>query len=160
MAIYTVHIPEGEVDAVRAAERARFLREGFSWPAFLFGPLWLLLHRLWWALAGWIGAAIVLGLIAYGLGLPPRAASGLWFLLALWLGLEGIQLRRKALERVGFRLADIVAGGSRDEIEARFFTGASLTGAPGPASLVPAFARPAPAGRDVIGLFPDSRGRA
>ena len=28
-------------------ERFKFVRDGFSWGAFLFGPLWMVRHRLW-----------------------------------------------------------------------------------------------------------------
>ena len=44
--------------SLSAAERANFLREGFSWPAFLFGPFWLLARGLWRPLGAWcLGAA-------------------------------------------------------------------------------------------------------
>ena len=48
MAVYTVHEPplkRYETDA--DPERFVFVREGFSFWAFLFGPLWMLRHRMW-----------------------------------------------------------------------------------------------------------------
>ena len=50
MPVFTVHAP---VDAVRRADSDRFVfvRDGFHFWAFLFGPLWFIWHRLWLALA-------------------------------------------------------------------------------------------------------------
>jgi Protein of unknown function (DUF2628) len=54
MPIYTVHEPTGALDPVERGDGTRFVREGFNVWAFLFGPLFLLWHRLWLALAGWL----------------------------------------------------------------------------------------------------------
>ena len=71
------------------------LKDGFSWPAFLFGPLWLAWHRLW------AEAAIAVGLWALTF-LPPPLPSTLMQLALFWLiGLEGNGLRRRALEHRG-----------------------------------------------------------
>ncbi len=56
MSVYTVHLkPDSEPVLVR---------EGFSWLALLFGPLWLALHRAWLAaafsLAGYVLIAVLL----------------------------------------------------------------------------------------------------
>src|ERR1700712_5643465 len=51
MPVYTVHAPaadDGEAD------RFTFVRDGFHFWAFVFGPLWLARHRLWLALLGYI----------------------------------------------------------------------------------------------------------
>ena len=42
--------PERGGDAADHMERFMFVRDGFSFAAFLFGPLWFLWHRLWLAL--------------------------------------------------------------------------------------------------------------
>ena len=50
MAVYTVHEPplkRYETDA--DPERFVFVRDGFSFWAFLLGPLWMLRHRMWLA---------------------------------------------------------------------------------------------------------------
>ena len=85
------------------------VKEGFSWPAFFFGPFWLLWHRLWPEAAG-VGIAALATL-----ALPPAAGLAASFLLALLLGLEGNALRRWALRRRGWREADIIAAASADE---------------------------------------------
>jgi len=113
MAIYRVHLPVG-ADAASAAERARFQREGFSWPALLFGPVWLLARGIWRALTVWLAAALALGW-AIHLGRLP-SADGTWFVLlsAIYLGLEGNSLAAAALERRGYKLADIAGAGAQN----------------------------------------------
>lgn len=44
MASFSVFAPPG---AQMAPEKIVFLRDGFSTPAFLFGPFWLLWKRAW-----------------------------------------------------------------------------------------------------------------
>src|SRR5208337_893208 len=110
MAIYRVLIPVGAADPAAIAERADFIREGFSWPAFLFGPFWLLARGLWRALGVWcLGALIVALAIFYG-RLPDIAGNWLYFLSAVFLGLEGQGLVAAGVERAGFRFVDIVTG--------------------------------------------------
>src|SRR5947199_7926058 len=55
MPVYTVHGPMANVTQARsAADRLVFVRDGFHFWAFLFGPLWLAWHRLWLALLGYV----------------------------------------------------------------------------------------------------------
>ena len=50
MAAYTLHLDAQARPGERAAlERAVVLRDGFSWGALIFQPLWVLWHRLWLA---------------------------------------------------------------------------------------------------------------
>ena len=67
MAVYTVHEPpRRNDDALAHTDRFMFVRDGFSWPAFLFAPLWMLRYRLWLAL-------IVYLLVVFALGTAVRA---------------------------------------------------------------------------------------
>ena len=85
------------------------LKEGFSWPAFLFGPLWLAWHR------AWIEAAIAGGLWLLTLVLP-TLPSTLAQLALFWLiGLEGNGLRRRSLMRRGCREKTVVAAHDAEE---------------------------------------------
>ena len=53
MLTFTVHEPpDPPADRIDRAERLAFVRDGFSWSAALFTPVWLLAHRLWWPFAG------------------------------------------------------------------------------------------------------------
>ena len=89
MTLFTVQA-SGTDDAALA--RARFVGDRFSWPAFVFGWLWLLYQRLWLALLVWValeGLFIVL--------VVPHVALATAFLVdllaRLFLGLEAHRLR-------------------------------------------------------------------
>jgi hypothetical protein len=73
--------------------------EGFGWAALLFGPLWLLAHRLWWPAAALFVASALLGLVS------PWAAAGLQVVFAF----EAQDIRRWALARQGWQAAGVVA---------------------------------------------------
>src|SRR5258707_1450023 len=78
MPVFTVHAP---VDAVRRADSDRFVfvRDGFHFWAFVFGPLWLIWHRLWLALAAYvvIVAAVIGLMVALRTGADARAIVAL-----------------------------------------------------------------------------------
>jgi Protein of unknown function (DUF2628) len=155
MAIYRVLLPVGASDQAVIAERAKFLREGFCWPAFVFGPFWLLARGLWRPLLVWcLGAALVGLAISYG-RLSAAAPVWLYLLSALFLGLEGRSFLAAAIERAGFSFVAVAAGDDRLAAERSFFS--RWLAQPAPA---PTVARPhtpiAPA--HVIGLFPESGG--
>src|SRR5258708_6987549 len=61
MSVYTVHEPPLPAGAAASdVERFAFVRDGFSWWAFLLAPLWMLRHRMWLVLIGpvWVAGAI------------------------------------------------------------------------------------------------------
>src|SRR5687768_3953512 len=47
MAVYTVHEPPHEDPAEADTDQFVFVRDGFYFWAFLFGPLWMIWRRLW-----------------------------------------------------------------------------------------------------------------
>lgn len=95
----------------RSAHTPVLLREGFSWGAFIFGPLWLAVHRAWIAAALALAAAIlILTLMPAGLAWAAMAA------LAVGLGLSGQDCRRWSMNHRGFTLTQVVA--ARSEAEA------------------------------------------
>jgi hypothetical protein len=64
MAVYTVHEPPlKRFEQVSDPERFDFVRDGFSFSAFVFGPLWMLWHRMWLVLLGYIGVSVALELL-------------------------------------------------------------------------------------------------
>jgi hypothetical protein len=93
---------------------AVLLREGFTWGAALFGPLWLLRHRLWLEAAIWLGLVLLLAGLAPGWTLAP-ALLALQFLL----GASAQDLRATALARRGYALAKVVTAADRDRALAR-----------------------------------------
>ena len=155
MARYTVHVssrPDARSDAL---ERAVFVRDGWNWGAFTFGPLWLLWHRHW--ITGMIMLAITVAMLAGMAVLPVSegAKVAAVLLVSILWGLEGSSLRRFALARAGFAEEGLVAGGDLDALEQRFF--AETTVPPPPTAAVPASLSANPHDRAVIGLFPDPR---
>jgi hypothetical protein len=89
------------------------VREGFTWGALVFGPLWLLAQGAW--LAGLLGLCLDFG-AAF---LPARAAIVAWLLLAWVYGVLGRDILRWTLERRGFLLAHVVAARNADSAMAR-----------------------------------------
>ncbi|MBH0238771.1 DUF2628 domain-containing protein [Methylobrevis albus] len=160
MKLYTVHLPP-ETPAAKAADKALFIRDGFSWFALVLPFVYVLWHRMWWVLLGVVAAAGAIEVAARAAG--PAAGTILSIVFALAFATEANGLRRWTLARKGWRYAGTTVGGSLEEAERRFFeTGvpAAATGRPLPA---PAQAAPRPglAARDsIIGLGPGFAGSA
>jgi Protein of unknown function (DUF2628) len=158
MASYTVHIPPETATPEAVAEKAMFVKDGFSFAGFIFTGLWLLASRLWLHALGY---AAILGLVAGALwqfNLPFAAFGPIQLLLALLIGLEGPEWLRRRYARKGWTHAGVVTGPSLDECERRFFEG-WLAGAGQPAPRAPVAQPPvaAPSGPAVLGLFPSPR---
>ena len=161
MSVYTVHQPPLDSGAA-ATEPYRFVfvRDGFSWWAFLLTPLWMLRHRLWLALAIYVlvSAALDVGLRALGASVFVLVLAGL--LISLLAGLEAGTLRRSKLARRHWRNIGVVTGDDVEDAERRFFD-AWIRQAPArhrpppPSAPAPDAAPPPPAPSGVIGLFPE-----
>jgi hypothetical protein len=137
------------------ADRLIFVRDGFSWGAFLIPVLWMLYRRLWIVLCVYALFLVAVELAGRHLGAP--TAAGLGVLGALFLGFEGGVLRRWSLRRRGFVETALVEAASREEAEIRYFHDAA-----GPASAERELAPVAPPMRlartestaEIVGLFP------
>jgi hypothetical protein len=167
MAVYTVHEPRLSNDATAAPEPERFVfvRDGFSFAALLFGPLWMLRHRMGLVLLGYGAVVAALSLVLH---LHASAGVGtiVWALVALLLGFEAGTLRRFTLGRRGYRNIGIVVGDDLELAERRFFDswmrkdfrGRNDSSAPAAPSGAPALT-PAPrtprSAPEVLGLFPE-----
>jgi len=157
MAIYTVHTPR-QLSGNRQADalRFQFVREGFSWRALISQPFWLVYHRLWLALVGYLVVAAA-ALSAAGL-IGETAISVTALGIVLLFGLEANAVRRWTYSRGNWRMVGTVAGDGLDACERRFFdqwlqsdeTDRPLA-APVPA---PKPVRTASA-QHVVGLFPE-----
>jgi hypothetical protein len=149
MKLYTIHAPFGPA-VLAGLESARAARTGFSFAAFLFGPLWLLVRGLWVALVGYaVLAALLVGLVRYG-GLWPGSAVALIALAELYLGVEGRALAAVARARAGRPLVDVIYARSALEAEKLYFERA-LAAAPAAAP------RGVARGEEgVIGSFPEA----
>ena len=159
MSVYTVHEPPQRFVAAPEVERFAFVRDGFSFWAFLFAPLWMVRHRLWLAL-------IVYLLVVFALGAATRVlGAGDWMaavslLVSLLVGFEASTLRRYGLARRQWKTVGVVVGDDVEAAERRFFDAwaagrvSHLAPTP-PASGAVAPAPPGP----IIGLFPEPGAR-
>ncbi len=124
MAVYTVHEPPPKrYEQTRDPERFAFVRDGFSFWAFLFGPLWMLRHRMWLVLVGYIGVVRRAGGRAAALLDASAAAScgGRASCSRFW---SASRRRRCAASRSAAAAGAISASSWRDDLEAaerRFF---------------------------------------
>ena len=163
MRVYTVHEPprdDRRDDDLTHTARFVFVRDGFHFWAFLFGPLWMLRHRMWLETIVYL---VLIGALTYGLSRLRIEGTAFWiaFLISLLVGLEASSLRRWKLSRRGFANLGVVAADNFEDAERRFFDGYVTDERPvvrAPAA--PPSMRPAPAGsNDIIGLFPQPGAR-
>ena len=103
-------------------DRAVFVKQGFSWPAFLFTFAWALWHRLWAAVA-----FIIVFLAAIGTILGGISATGLTLVVMLAAGCWGSDLRNRALLARGYREDQLVHGQRLEDAELRYFAAAGET---------------------------------
>jgi hypothetical protein len=98
MLTFTVHEPPNPpADRIERADKLVFVKDGFSWLAALFAPLWMLVHRLWWALLGYVLVLVALRSMQE-FGVFNESTTGLIiFALNLLVGFEAHTLRRWAL---------------------------------------------------------------
>ena len=124
MLTFTVHEPPNPpADRVERAERIVLIKDGFSWLAALFAPLWLLVHRLWWALLSYVLLSGALQLGQKAAGLDENTTGLVMLAVNLLIGFEADTLRRWALDRKGWRMLGTVSGRTFEECERRFFDG-------------------------------------
>ena len=169
MSVYTVHEPPlKRGQSVPDPERFVFVRDGFSFWAFLLAPWWMLRHRLWLALVCYVILAVALSVALRLIGTSAAVAIIAGALFSLLVGFEAATLRRFGLARRGWRNVGIVVGDDVESAERRFFDAwankswvnkswaerPSVDGASrasSPAMGVPMARRPS---SEVIGLFP------
>ena len=169
MSIYTVHEPPPKADTGEPdPERFVFVRDGFSFWAFLLAPLWMLRHRMWLVFLGYVVVTVVLqvGLRLIGASTTVILVAGA--LVSLLIGFEAASLRRFTLWRRRWKNVGIVVGDDVESAERRFFDAwtnktwanktwaerPSVDGVPrasSPAMGVPMARRPS---SEVVGLFP------
>jgi hypothetical protein len=90
------------------------VREGFSFGALFFGPIWLAVHRTWLP----AGAMVVLTLLILLLTHPP-ASIILVLGLALLAGFSGRDLVRWSVTRRGYLETTVVTGRNQYDAHAR-----------------------------------------
>jgi len=163
MSVYTVHEPPlRDPGASADPERFVFVRDGFYFWAFVFGPLWLLWRRLWLALLFYaIAWVLVEGLLWYfRAGFGAQAAINAAF--GLLLGMEASSVWRWTLNGRGWKNLGVVVGDDLESAERRFFQvwreRPQAASTPKSAVLTNYGPKSADNGSDVIGLFPEPGG--
>jgi hypothetical protein len=103
LTFWTAHVRQGAAPVL--------VREGFSWGALVFGPIWLAANRAWVPAV----LAAVAGVLILFLA-PETLSVALLSALILLLGLSGHDLHRWSLDHRGYLLAQVIA--ARNEMEA------------------------------------------
>ena len=137
-----------------------FVKDGFSWPALFFPVLWILWHRLWLTLLGYV--IFILAVAWTGRLMGENAGTWLAILGNVLFALEANNFRRLSLESRGFSEIGVASGGNLDEAELRFFD-RWAGGAVAPATKREAISRAAyspqarahGADEPILGLFPE-----
>jgi hypothetical protein len=116
MRVYTVHIPP----TTRHQTDPVLVKEGFSWPAFVFGPIWALANRMWLVAVGLVALDLAASAVMDSAHLSPATQGVLSLAIAVLIGAHGNDWRRRSLDRRGFRDAGVVAARNVDEALARY----------------------------------------
>lgn len=159
MSVYTVHAPVAP-DLPEQTDRFVFIRDGFHFWAMVFGPLWLVWHRLWLVLLGYLGVGIVTAVALTLLGASANVRTLVFLLIAVLMGLEAASFRRWSYSRRKWRQIDFVVADDEEAAERRFFDRwtRDRDGEPAPSHPVPPPHLPramASAPQGIIGLFPE-----
>ncbi len=158
MAIYTVHEPplKGE-ESAPSPERFVFVRDGFSFWAFLLAPLWMLRYRLWLVFAGYVLVTVALQIGLRVIGASSTVMLTVGVLFSLLVGFEAATLRRFTLAHRRWKIVGVVVGDNLESAERRFFdvwvNNEAREPLP-PTTSMPMLRRPQ-AASEVIGLFPE-----
>lgn len=123
MAVYTVHAPASYYanDVRTTPDKLVFVRDGFYFWAFAAAIIWLVWHRLWLALLGYLALTVAAEIAMSAAGVSSGARLVVMGVVALLVGLEAGSLRRWKLSRGKWRQLDIVVADSEEAAERRFF---------------------------------------
>jgi hypothetical protein len=165
MPVYTVHgkrSPDGDIAMRRDAadDRIVLVRDGFHFWAFAMTILWLIVHRLWWGLLGYIVLSFGVMATLSSLGISGGARLAVMLVLSLLVGFEASSLRRWSLSRGKWRQLDVIVAEDVESAERRFFDRRQMSldadrNTPDRGATRDYLGPPRPvAQRDIIGLFP------
>lgn len=165
MTHYTIHEPLPPPSGLAArADATRMVKEGMAWWALVLPLLWLLYHRMWLVLTGFVVALVLMEMALVLAGLSEALGFWAWILFSAVFAMHANDLRRWTLARRGYAMAGAVSGQGRDDCELKYFSTWPETRAaatpPSAAMAAPNFpaVRRQTEDRDaVIGLFPDGR---
>lgn len=119
---YTVYEPgRVKIDLVERADELVFVKDGFAGWAMIGSVFWMIYHRLWLPLIGFIVVLLVLTGLAHLMGASPDAGGLLFVGLCVALGFLANDIRRIILESDDYKMIGTIAGPSKIECERRFF---------------------------------------
>lgn len=163
MTVFTVHQPPARnSEDVTPPDRFAFVRDGFYFWAFVFGPIWMIWYRMWLTALIYGVALIALHATLWALGLPALVKVAVTLLVAVLVGFEAGTLRRWTLRRWVNR--GTVVAYNREAAEHRFFDRWSGHSEPDESARY-AMTGPIPSTRvptsdsDIVGLFPQPHAR-
>jgi len=133
MRSYLVLSPDENADP----EKLRFICDGFSWLALIFGPFWLLANRVWMAGLLTLLASVILA-VAGGFEHLAFATGAASLALNLFIALEALGWKAHAMEKRGWQLRDVIVASGIDEAEELYFS--STERDTGPSFTVPGLA--------------------
>lgn len=116
MAIYSIYHRSGD-----AADRAIFVKEGFSGPALVFTVLWALWHRMWIVASLMLCLIAAVTLLAEWSGLTEDVIAIVNLAIGLIIGFEAASLRGWSLRRSGFAETGMVQAATLDEAELKYY---------------------------------------
>ena len=116
--IYTVHVKAGEP---RALEAPIFVCEGFSFWAFMFGPVWAIYHRLWLVALVLFAVAALFGAASEKQWLDEPSLAVLQIAIGVIVGYHAHDWRRAKLAKRGYIMTDVVASDALLRAQQRFF---------------------------------------
>ena len=163
MSVYTVYEPPlRPVDTSSDPVRFAFVRDGFSFWAFLMAALWMLWHRMWLVLLIYLVVVAGIDAVLYSAGVPSGIVAAVSILISILIGIEAATLRRFTLMRRGWKDVGVVSGKNLEEAERRFYDAwvrerSVMRSAPSTPPAAQAASPPpqSPQSSGVIGLFPE-----
>ncbi|MEQ1648689.1 MAG: DUF2628 domain-containing protein [Hyphomicrobiaceae bacterium] len=119
---YTVHeAPVPTSDRIERAEALRFVRDGFSWQAFLWAPGWLVEHKIWTGLLGYLVSLGAIAGLDWLFDLPTIVTALLVLAVHLVIGSEADEMERAQLNARDWTTVGQVTGTGPLDCERRFF---------------------------------------
>ena len=112
MRIYSVHIRRHGLDP---DYDFAVVKEGFSWPAFLFNIFWALWHRLWLVAVVLFVTPFVVAIASNVIGLAPAGQAVLILGWLVIVGMTANDVRRYFLACNGFVDRGIANGKTMDD---------------------------------------------
>jgi hypothetical protein len=120
--VYTVHEPPSPpLDRIDRAASLVFVRDGFSWGAALFSPVYLAVKGQWFAFAAYLAVGFLAAAVLWSVGLIQNWFTLMLIGLNIYLGFEASTLERMWLNYRGWKEVGTVAGRNLPECERRFF---------------------------------------